>query len=341
MSDGSSTAALIGQIAGDHVDGFHSVYLLTDATDNLIYIGRSAHLARRLTAHSTRSPWWSLVCGGWWVPCADAVESRLIERESIERYTPPNNVADTIPLRSPVELPLSACGSLRELCSEAHGLPRTDDAVVRFDAYIGALHSCGWTSASIGKPLGWTRQAISLRKLRAAVWPMDLLPEVPPVPPKVVKARKQRPLVPWHIEESLREMSAVACQVNGGTATDDPRRSVSVAFTEALADLRLQGVGWKEIARASGLTQGAVRHRLKRHGYMRQAPSQPIYLGVCSSDLRGTALTCRAGHSLDRLNVRLVNGDPNRRVCRTCERVRVARYRGRIRQQSIQHLSTA
>lgn len=321
---------LIERISEGHAAGQHAVYLLSDADGQIVYVGRTMHLAARLQGHRAASDWWPLVSSGWWLPCADASEARLTERESIARYRPTGNTYDwqTLPAAR-VTLPDSAVTTLRALYDEAYGTPKGSEQHRRFNGYVWLLRANGWPLAAIGTPLGYTREAIRLRQSQARS--IADLPAAPPLPRAANTAKppaRRRLRIRPEIAAHLRQLHAACRSVNGGTAADDPCRQVAVEFTETLAALVIQGVSMSEVARALGIHPYAVRSRLARHGYMDPVPSQAgvVYKGTPAHHLNDH---CARGHELAGDNLRLINGDPKRRCCRACERIRVTAYRER------------
>lgn len=313
--------------------GEHVVYIAYDADGEALYIGRTKNLRARLNAHSSSSEWYGQMQVAEWVPCASATDARRTEREYIETFQPPYNINDAVPLRpGPVDLPEPTADLISEMYDaiEEWG----DEADDRLNAFIGALRRAGWTLGAIGRPLGYTREAVRLRSLRASA--RTDIPEAPRPPRKTrrVGPRERSRLIAQRLLDDqtvseLRTMARTAQSVNGGTAEDDDARHVSVDYTERIAALVLDGVGIKYIAEAVGQSYGAIRARLARHGYIDPAPSQTRarYVGKPAVTRRES---CKRGHSLSGSNVRHVNGDPSHRVCRACERLRTSKYRLRI-----------
>ena len=58
------------------VSGFEYVYMLFDASDRLLYVGRSFRPADRFTKH-LRKPWWHLVDGVVLVRITDPIHGRM------------------------------------------------------------------------------------------------------------------------------------------------------------------------------------------------------------------------------------------------------------------------
>lgn len=319
---------LASEIAEGHVKGRHAVYLLADENDAHVYIGRTNNVLQRLQSHTTASAWWPQVASGWWMPCANVVEARILERDCIARYTPVGNINDALRLKPARKvLPEATAGALRHLYCAAVGAGKHSDADERLNSYILALHDKGWVLAAIGQPLGFTREAIRLRVARGVR--MDDLPFVPDLPPAPIKVKPKRREIPNSVVAVLRDMHAVARTVNGGTPAGHHSRGTTVAFTELCASLVIDGFTVAEVARAVGVTHFAISSRLARHGWTPPVPSMAsqAYKGTPTQHLPEPSDRCLRGHPFSDANVRFINGDPHRRICRACERIRVAKYR--------------
>lgn len=315
--------------------GQRGVYVLLDGHGDVLYIGRTMDLARRLRAHS-QQPWWSDLRQIEWTPCVDGVEARLVERQMIETFVPDANTNDRLPVISGRHvLPEHACESLRALRAGAIEAGfGSSPANLRFHAYVKALRSVGWTLSSIGYPLGVTREYVRQLVKVGASDAVDI-PAVPAVPVRV-KPPGKRALLPHLSGATVAEMQSLqtnARRCNGGTPAGAPERVASVQLTELIAEQVIRGVIVTEIARALGVTPYAVRSRLARHGYTRAAPSVDgvRYLGRPNQTRAGHADTCARGHDLTRSNLRITSPG-GVRVCRACERIRCDAYRARRRQ---------
>lgn len=337
--------ALSDVIAGadkDYVPGEHVVYVLEDAKGDVVYVGRSVHLPERLRGHRSVAPWWSEVDSVWWLICRDAVHARLAEREYIAKFTPRGNTNDHLPVRGArVELPQDTVRDLRHLVDAAYRTGKDSPENLRLNGFILALRRAGWPLAAIGKPLGYTREAIRLREQRAL--PVDGLPPVP-APPHIptqaelqqeaVAARRAARLAPLRpdVVSRMQELAAQARTVNGTTPAGDPRRRASVELTELIAAVLAEGATIGGVARALGVTYPAIRFRLGRHGYLTLPDSQAhsVYKGRPRAQVLDPSAPCSRGHARTPENVRFINGDPSRRVCRPCERIHQENYRRRL-----------
>jgi hypothetical protein len=140
-----------------------------------------------------------------------------------------------------------------------------------FSSYATALRDTGWSLASIGEPVGLTRERI--RQLCVAT-PADIQDMLDmfgwPVPEKALKPVRVRVVrVVIEPEEStlarLLELQPYAQQVRGNS----PRfRAESEEYTYLLNhEKNNRGVMLSTLAKRLGLSNGAVRFRLVRYGY--------------------------------------------------------------------------
>lgn len=149
---------------------------------------------------------------------------------------------------------------------------------------------------------------------------------MPPGPP--------REDVSDEIAQTLRRLQTDARQVRGWTPPGDPLRRSSELLSETLAALRDTGVSISAMARAMGVSRGAVQLRLQRHGYARPKPSAQVErYGKRSwaqqpKELDGTS-TCKRNHAWNEENVRVL--PDGRRWCILCDRQRGKEYRERKR----------
>lgn len=314
--------------------GRYGVYVAFSADGDVLYIGRTQNLLSRLQHHRTQSTWHSGMRSLEWTPCRDVVEARKVEKGLIATFRPESNVNDRRPQASGRHALPEWCGDkLRSLyaASFTDGWCATSgDALL--NGYIRELHRKGWSHASIAVPLGMTREAVRLRELRPAASAAHL--STPSVPVVAKPVRPPKPSVSAAQRIRLRELHALARQVNGSTAADDPRRDASIELSELIAEIHLtDGVLLGRIAEALGVTYLAVKARLARHGYISGPPSMAhaAYKGQPTDFVGSRRTECHRGHRLEGDNVRFVNGDASTRVCRTCERIRVARYQQKIR----------
>lgn len=304
-------------IPDDAAPGRHGVYVAFDAAGEVLYIGRTQNLEERLRGHRWTSEWHQRMRSIEWTPCVDLVEARRVEKSLISAFRPATNQNDRALLRAGRHaLPSWTAEKLRSL------YPGHD---LELNGYIRALRAGGWPLASIGAPLAMTREAVRIRESAEYVRVSFGVPRVPvavKAPPVV------RPDVTPGQRRRLLEMHAVARAVNGSTAADDPARAVSVSLTEYIAELHLSGIPIGRIAEAIGVSYLAVKLRLARHGYLQAPPSlrHVVYKGQPTHRVR---TCCKRGHEFTSENTRLINGDPTRRICRACERIRVTAYRSR------------
>lgn len=300
----------------------YGVYEAVDASGYVLYTGRTNNLATRLRAHSTQSPWWGFARDLRWVPCADYAEAVALERSGISTDLGAWNITQRSEIGdSRLHLPDAVECRLRHLYA------MTDDPAFRpdFNNFVATLRNAGWTLQSIAAPLSITRERVRQVALSGAV-DHDLV--VPAVPLKPRRERKVWPRLTDAQRTEIAELSVLAQQVRGWTPVDHPWRVASERLSEALAEARLRGVRFRELAEAAGVSNEAIRFRLGRHGYIHQPQSQSAYKPG-SYTPAGPATHCHRGHELSGDNLRLVKGDEKRRVCRACDRIRTDRYRAK------------
>lgn len=159
-----------------------------------------------------------------------------------------------------------------------NGRTKTKPGYALLNQVLADAHRDGWTLIALAEPLCLTRERVRQRIAAAD----DTTPpeELPPIPDPPRWAEPERRVVP-DISDGmvawLRHMSDIARTVNGCTPLDSPSRGVSECFTAVLADLYDRGVYASRLGQAAGVTRGAIHFRLRRHGYRRNAPSQPSY----------------------------------------------------------------
>lgn len=312
--------------------GQYGVYQLFTRDGALLYVGRTRSLADRLDAHAETQQWWPLVDFGQWIPVDNYGEAVALERSSIEQDAPMFNRIGGAPLfNGRAMLPDSTVHDLLEMYAESD----TRRGARRLDAFMAALRGAGWTLAAIGEPIGITRERVRQRvaRIQAEEWPTDVeIPEVPTYtrPTPKVQVRKVWPSLDSVEAEEMRTLRALATKCRGVHGPDHPYRQASERLSEMVAEAKLRGVRNRELAEAMGVTVGAVVMRLKTHGYFRTPPSQPRVGAKIHPLLAAREAApsdkCRRGHAMSGENLRLINGDPERRVCRACERMRTARY---------------
>lgn len=305
-------------------EGF-GIYEAIGATGEILYTGRTGDLAQRLRAHFFQSAWWGFAREIRWTPCANYAEAIAIERLGISTDHGIWNQAGHRELPTGrLELPTAARVRLVALYAACTPMRSVHD--LDLNNYIATLRHVGWTLQSIATPLNITRERV---RQRAALGAVDFDLVVPRPPRQPEPKRKVWPRLSAEAIAEIQALMPLAVRVRGNTPIGHPNRVASECLSEIFAEARIRGVRIREIAEAAGLTGYAVRARLARHGYIANPPSQPNYRP--GSTARGMADRCQRGHRFEGENVRHINGDPKRRVCRTCERERVARYQAKKR----------
>lgn len=314
------------------VPGQHGVYVVLDAVEEVLYIGRTQDLINRLRAHRRAAPWWKFTRKIEFTPCADAVGSRQLEKSMIATFHPDANVNDRLPIAASKvaqELPGWTASKLRSLYCDAVAAGWHSDSNALLNGYILALRQAGWKLAAIGAALEVTREAVRLREAQATHVTRRF--GVPSPPRKLEPIKAVKPSISTADVAKMRALFVGARKVNGATPLDHPSRQDSIDLSELMAEIHLSGVSIYRIAKTLGVSHLAVRARLARHGYL--APITGLqgnarYRGIRTPH-HGPASHCKRGHPLSGANLRLVNGDPQLRHCRACTSIRSAEYQAR------------
>lgn len=319
------------------VRGQHGVYVVFDERGEVLYIGRTFDLYRRLLGHRSQSAWFREIRSLEFTSCDGSSEARALEKSMIATFHPESNVNDFMPQQFSKRqtLPAWTVAKLVTMHEECVALRGQPEARERLDNYILALRNAGWTLAAIAEGLTMTREAVRLHQNRATR--PDDSPGVPPIPVKLKPAKKVKPSISVTDLNRLKELQAQAVQVRGWTPSDSPLRAATERFSELLAEHHLAGVSIYRIAKQLGVTHLAVSARLARHGYIEDITGLP------RNTRYGTRVwkrhtpspwadgTCRRGHDVtDPANVRHINDDSSRPICRLCERVRCDEYQKRV-----------
>lgn len=197
------------------------------------------------------------------------VQSRLATRPSrdlpiLARMAPP----------APQRLPADVVAALTEVLDQARDANKQRSPARRcLRMMVHHLAGLGWRGSTIAAGLGVSRQYVD--QLRRGVtqcwWPPD---RTPPRPPPVWLKAPRVTTNPWsHVSlavpdkeaRRLRRMVKFSRTVNGTTPADDPRRKVGLRLAKAYADLLKRGYSPNAVARAAGVSRGAVEQRLVRY----------------------------------------------------------------------------
>jgi hypothetical protein len=151
----------------------------------------------------------------------------------------------------------------------------------RLNATLLAARNAGWTLQAMADQLGMTREAVRLRTTKATR-PLAALPEIPSPPaytmPELKPAKPPQPQPTDETRAQLVALQEIAKTVNGGTPVGHPARLASVELSALLANEVNRGVPLPVLATMLGVTYGAIRTRLARHGYKPNPPSQRSYM---------------------------------------------------------------
>lgn len=141
-----------------------------------------------------------------------------------------------------------------------------DDLETR-NLYAATLRRAGWTLASISKATGITRERV--RQIAESF--DDVLPPLPsnlpvPMPPEKVKRARKTYVEPDPVKlERLLELQPLA-QQNRHNSTEN--RQAAEDYTALVWEVHnADGVTLYRLAKALGVTHGALRFRLARYGY--------------------------------------------------------------------------
>lgn len=325
-------------IPEDAPAGRFGVYVLTDANDEVLYIGHTRDLFQRLKAHRSTQLWWSRVRNLEWSACDGPDEARAVEKSMISTFKPEGNQADLkeLPHRSHQTLPPEVVAQMTELHEVEARLPPRQNAEARdcLDRYMAALKGAGWTLEAIGRGLNMTRERARQRIARASS-PTT----THPVPAAPARPRKPKPALkfcdpdPAAVAELLA-LKSDAMSVRGWTPLDCPTRDASRRYSELLAEQIIAGTTAPRLAKALGVSTCGITFRIARHGYIEPIKglpnNTPFETRVWTRPKPWAGGECSRGHDITNpQNVRHINGDPHRPICKPCERIRVAEYKAR------------
>ena len=194
---------------------------------------------------------------------------------------------------------------------------------------IATLRAAGWTGRVIADALGCSRQAVQQRAAVGVVMPGTSTPD--PSYEVAVSPKPQAPkrAIKPDVAEHLVALYSEGRRLRGKARADHPARIAADKFAALAYELTKQHITVQQIADLLGCTAQNVDKYLRRRGYRSLPPSQKPYAGAPDPN-GGHASHCKRGHEFAGSNVRYINGDPKRPICRSCERIRVARYRGKL-----------
>ena len=161
-------------------------------------------------------------------------------------------------LKAGIELPADTAELLKSL------------PVPERKAYAKRLVDEGWTSNSIAKPLGITRQAIEgyVKPQFKNVYKPEMLEKVKdlPIPQVPTKAITKSQMVEVNAEAlaTLKELYAKAKQVRGKSQS---HRAEANEFTRLAWEQIEQGISAYSLAKSLGITTSALMFRFVRYGY--------------------------------------------------------------------------
>ena len=148
-------------------------------------------------------------------------------------------------------------------------------AAHRLAVALRVAHDHGWPWALLGAHLRVSGTRAS--QLAAASPPGTTAPrwlpklanyqdELARASAQVLAAARDKPHLSEQEIAELAELAGPAVRNAGAVALGDPRRVASERFSAVLATAHDRGVTWRELSGASGLTVGALKARVARHG---------------------------------------------------------------------------
>jgi predicted transcriptional regulator len=135
-------------------------------------------------------------------------------------------------------------------------------------AYATELVNAGWTLQSIATELGITREAVRLYTLKEqeadVLTKIKSLP-IPPIPTKeIYSTRIKKVMLEPSVVAQLKELHAKAKLVRG---KGNQYRDEAELFTKIAWQQVERGVSTYALAKAIGITNGALTFRFVRYGY--------------------------------------------------------------------------
>lgn len=119
----------------DAVDGSAWIYLHLDASNDVLYVGKTTVPESRTRTHEASSPWWDQIVDMVWfgpIPQFDAVS---VEKELIRAIDAPHNVQHTSRAISARQTPAERRAALQARVDRlAEQLARAEAALTRHDA---------------------------------------------------------------------------------------------------------------------------------------------------------------------------------------------------------------
>jgi len=206
------------------------------------------------------------------------------------------------------------------------------------DAVFKSAYAAGFTLQELGDFVGHTREYIRQRVAR----PVDpsLMREYPPHERVIRKQREaaarasaqKRILglrltspalsVPVATLNELSELHSIVTEVRGWTPLDAPSRAAIKPFGDLLFRVVTDyGIPQTHLERLMGLKGSTFSMWFKRHGHLKNSPSQRTYRGVTTEGprARGPKLTpggaCKRGHELTEANI---GKQATGLYCKTC-----------------------
>jgi plasmid maintenance system antidote protein VapI len=134
-------------------------------------------------------------------------------------------------------------------------------------SYCRVLKEVGWTLESMAQPINLSRERVRQYVKQYPHVSKDVshlpVPQLPIV--EVVREVHEPKVVPQELADRLKELQQKAYWVRGKANT---HRKEAEEYTELLYDvIENQGYSYYQVAKAIGVTHGAIAFRLVRYGY--------------------------------------------------------------------------
>lgn len=137
-----------------HTDDGHHLYRLFDAVGELLYVGITNNVKRRLQAHAERQPWWSEVARHTFTSLPDREMLEAAEAIAIRYETPRYNKRDRgwLPrlvcsgCRRQITGPLSTVSGHQGVATWRSGTTYDSDGMPTRD---GVVYACNWDHAAL------------------------------------------------------------------------------------------------------------------------------------------------------------------------------------------------
>lgn len=204
--------------------------------------------------------------------------------------------------------------------------------------YATCLRNAGWSGRSITKAfrrnVNWAYQHhLNDRDVERSLRDYRLITglglTVPAVPPKnmgvKIDRRKLRKRASPEMLQRLRELQDQAQRYRGVNQNREAAQEYTRLLWQAIT---VEGITAYSLAKDLDITHAAIQSRLVRYGYRTTRGTSGAYRPLSGRSPRGKRETCNRGHLMTGNNLRIIS-TTGARVCKTCERIRVKKYKSR------------